>query len=127
MLLNPAEEDRAVDSAVDHQRRYPAATANTGQERSRFPMAEGNRLNQTRPDKGTASKTSQVCFGPCFVKKDEAVGMKMALPLFPARTLLCDVRTCTFGCDENFFYMSISASEGQCITSLLLAPYPKLF
>ncbi len=79
MLLDPTEEQRAGNGAIDCERSDESLRTQGTQEGRGLPAAKGNFFNQSCAETRTAVAACHVRFGPCFVNKHNFGGIDQFL------------------------------------------------
>lgn len=102
-LLDPGEEDHAVDGAIDDAGGLDSIRPQRGKERHSLPVAVRHAGHQALSKGCAAMGSGHVGLGPGLVHKDEAGGGKAALVAAPALTLGGDVGPMLFGGVQAFF------------------------
>lgn len=102
-LLDPGEEDHAVNWAIDDAGRLDPIRPQCGKEGHSLPVAVRNAGHQALAKGGAAMGSGHVGLGPGLVHEDEARGGKAALVAVPALTLGGDVGPMLLGGVQAFF------------------------
>jgi len=82
-LLDVGGEDVPIDRTVDHAGSINSVTSQGGKKRHRIPMAERSPGNESAPALRPSSERSHIGFGPSFIEKNQPLGVKLPLMLFP--------------------------------------------
>lgn len=102
-LLDPGQEDGAVDGTIQNERRHDPVVTQTGQERQGLPMAVGN-LGQARLAAWTlAMGPGHIGLYPRLVEEDQAMGINLALMCLPAFSEPGQLRSSLLLGQQRFF------------------------
>lgn len=103
MEPDPAQEEFAVDSPIDDQRRCQARRPQCREERGRLPVTVRYARKQSLAFGRPPSRTGHVRFRPRFIDEDKSVGIQLRLLSLEFLPPLGDVRPLPFRGDEDFF------------------------
>ena len=102
-LLDPGEEARAIDRAVQHHWGHDAIIPQPGQEGECLPMPVRNLIEQRHGARGPATRPRHVGLGPGLVDEDQAGRVELMLVGFPALAQSCGPRTILLARQQHFF------------------------
>ena len=100
---HPCQKAGRIDRAIEHAWGDDAVASQRGDKSQRLPMTIRHFGNQTAADGAASVHTGHVCFGPCLVDKDQALGINVALQPFPLLTPPLNVRTILLAGVQSFF------------------------
>ena len=82
-LLQPGHEDRAVHRAIDNEGRCDGIIAQSSHKSCRFPVTMRHVADQPPPLFAAAPQPRHLSVCPGFIDKNQLVGIKRRLRLFP--------------------------------------------
>jgi len=103
MEPDPAQEQLAVDSPIDDQRRCQTCRPKCREERCRLPVTVRYARKKSLALGCPSSRTGHVCFGPRFIDEDKPIGTQLRLLSLEFIPPLRDIRPPPFRGDEDFF------------------------
>jgi hypothetical protein len=102
-LLDVSSEDEAVHRTIDYAGRRDPASAQSGDESGRFPVAVGQLCIEAFPAPAASATARHVCRGSSFINEYKPIGINPGLIFSPGEACLGDIRPVLLGCEHAFF------------------------